>query len=187
MAKRALLLIDIQNDYFESGKWPLFEMSQAADNASKVLTSARRDEWLVIHVRHEFKSDQAPFFTPNSSGAQIHESVRPAAGEKTILKHEINSFKDTPLKKTLDEHAVTELTICGAMSHICIDAATRAAADYGYSVTVVHDACAAREAEFNGTKVSAHAVHSSFMSALAFGYAKVISTEEFLASKLQTV
>jgi nicotinamidase-related amidase len=70
----------------------------------------------------------------------------------------------------------------GAMSHMCIDATTRAAADYGFRCTVIHDACATRDLKFLDVIVPAQQVHASFMSALAFAYAKVLALDEFLSS-----
>ena len=98
-----------------------------------------------------------------------------------MLKHQINAFRETDLKQLLDESGIEQVFICGAMSHMCVDAATRAANDFGYRCTVVHDACASRDLEFNGVIVPAALAHAAFMSALQFGYAEVISTDEFLA------
>ena len=181
MPKRALLLIDIQNDYFEGGKWPLSGIDSAASNAAQLIAAARQAGDLVVHVRHEFQSDDAPFFTPNSQGAHIHATVQPAEGEPVILKHQVNAFHQTNLKDVLDEHGVKELVVCGAMSHMCVDAATRAASDMGYTITLIHDACATRDSEFNGITVPAAQVHAAFMGALGFAYAKPITAEEYLA------
>ena len=73
--------------------------------------------------------------------------------------------------------------ICGAMSHMCVDAGVRADSDIGYKCVVVHDACATRDQEFEGAVVPATDVHAAFMAALRFGYATLISTEEYLARK----
>ncbi|MFB4393385.1 MULTISPECIES: cysteine hydrolase family protein [unclassified Pseudomonas] len=181
MSKQALIIIDIQNDYFPGGKWTLDNADNAADNAVRLLAAARLRGDLVVHVRHEFASETAPFFTPGSEGARIHPKVAPAADEQVILKHQVNSFRETELKALLDQHGVQALTIVGSMSHMCIDAATRAAADYGYQVTVAHDACATRDLEFNGKTVPAAQVHTAFMAALAFAYARVESTQVLLA------
>lgn len=180
MSKHALVIIDIQNDYFPGGKWTLHGADKAADQAAKVLTATRKKGDLVVHVRHEFESVEAPFFAPGSDGAKIHPKVANVTGEPVVLKHKVNSFLGTDLKAVLDEHAITDLTIVGSMSHMCVDAVTRAAADYGYKNTVVHDACATRDQEFNGVTVPAAQVHASYMAALAFAYAEVISTEEWL-------
>ncbi|MDD1959709.1 MAG: cysteine hydrolase family protein [Pseudomonas capeferrum] len=183
MSKQALIIIDIQNDYFPGGKWTLDGAEQAADNAARLLSAARDRGDLVVHVRHEFESADAPFFAPQSPGAAIHAKVEPVAGEPVLLKHKVNAFLGTGLKDTLDQHGVQALTIIGSMSHMCIDAATRAAADFGYEVTVAHDACATLPLDFNGKQVPAAHVHDSAMAALAFAYAKVVKTDDLLPPK----
>ena len=182
MSKRALILIDIQNDYFTGGKWTLHGMDAAATNAARVLAAARAAGDTVVHVRHEFESADAPFFAPGSSGAQIHSDVKPLGGEPVVLKHKVNAFLGTDLKAQLDKAGVQEVTLVGAMSHMCIDAAARASADFGYTTTVIHDACATRDQEFAGQQVPAAQVQAAYMAALAFAYATVVSTEQYLAA-----
>ncbi|TKD01539.1 cysteine hydrolase family protein [Polyangium fumosum] len=180
MATRALIVVDIQNDYFPGGKWTLSGVEAAADNAARLLAAARSKGDLVVHIRHEFPTADAPFFAPGSEGAQIHPKVQNRADEHVVLKHQINSFRDTDLKAVLDRNGITEVVICGNMSHMCVDAVTRASADFGYAVTVIHDACASRDLEFNGVRVPAAHAHAAFMAALGFAYAKMRSTDEFL-------
>lgn len=97
------------------------------------------------------------------------------------MKHQINSFRDTGLKEVLDELQVDSVMICGAMSHGCIDAVTRAATDFCYKCSVAHDACATLALEFDGIHVPAKQVHAAFMAALGFAYANVASTDKLLA------
>lgn len=182
-SNQALLVVDIQNDYFPGGKWTLHGMDAAAGNAARLITAARTVGDLVVHIRHEFPTSEAPFFVPGSSGAQIHSSVQNREDEDVIIKNQINSFRDTKLKQILDQNGIRDVVICGAMSHMCIDAVTRAANDYGYNCILIHDACASRELEFNGMKIPAEHVHAAFMSALGFAYAKAMSTNEFLKEK----
>lgn len=184
MAKTALLMIDIQNDYFtsfEDAKWPLHKMEQASIQASKLLKKFRDANALVVHVRHQFPTSDAPFFLPDTVGAETHTSVIPLADEETVVKQNINSFQETNLKQILDENKIENVVIVGAMSHMCIDAVTRAASDYGYKCSLAHDACATLGQEFNGVEVSAEAVHATFMAALGFAYADVASTDEIIA------
>ncbi|MBV7492598.1 cysteine hydrolase family protein [Pseudomonas sp. PDM30] len=180
MAKQALILVDIQNDYFPQGKWPLVGADAAADNAVRLIKAFRDAGDSVVHIRHEFTSEDAPFFTPNSEGAKLHPKVLNRADEPVVLKHFVNSFRETELKSILDEQGIKELVVVGSMSHMCVDGITRAAADFGYTVTVIHDACATRDLEFNGVTVPAAQVHAAFMAALAFAYASVVSTNEYL-------
>ena len=132
MSKKALVMIDLQNDYFPGGKWTLFNIEAAAKNAAAILASARAAGDLVIHVHHEFLVEEPPFFAPATSGAEIHSSVTPEEGEPKVLKHQVNAFHETNLKAILDENNIEELTIVGAMSHMCIDSATRSASDFGF-------------------------------------------------------
>ncbi|WP_460120437.1 cysteine hydrolase family protein [Pseudomonas sp. S2_C03] len=182
MAKQALIVVDIQNDYFPQGKWPLAGADAAADNAARLIETFRSVGDSVVHIRHEFTSHEAPFFTPGSEGAQLHPKVLNRTDEPVVLKHFVNSFRETELKSILDEQGIKELVVVGSMSHMCIDGITRAAADMGYAVTVIHDACASRDLEFNGVTVPASHVHAAFMAALGFAYAKVVSTDEFIAA-----
>ncbi|WP_223499899.1 cysteine hydrolase family protein [Pseudomonas sp. BF-R-24] len=180
MVKQALIVVDIQNDYFPQGKWPLVGADAAADNAVRLIKAFRDAGDSVVHIRHEFTSEDAPFFTPNSEGAKLHPKVLNRADEPVVLKHFVNSFRETELKSILDEQGIKELVVVGSMSHMCVDGITRAAADFGYTVTVIHDACATRDLEFNGVTVPAAQVHAAFMAALAFAYASVVSTNEYL-------
>lgn len=180
MAKRALVLIDIQNDYFPGGRWTLDGIDAAADNAAMLIDAARKAGDLIIHVRHEFPTADAPFFAPGSDGAKINPKVAPAGDEPVVLKNNVNAFRETNLKDILDRNGIDEVTLCGAMSNMCIDAAARAASDFGYKVTLIHDACATRDSEFGGVTVSAAQVHAAYMASLAFAYATTMKTDEFL-------
>ncbi len=181
MSKRAILVVDLQNDYFPAGKLPLVGIEAAADNAARVIATARASGDEIIHIRHEFTQPDAPFFAPGSQGAAIHASVRPIENEPIILKNHANSFREAELKQLLDARGIEDVLVVGAMSHMCIDATTRAAADFGYTATVLHDACATRNLEFGGRVVPAAEVHAAFMAALASSYASVVTTSAYLA------
>jgi len=175
----ALILVDIQNDYFAGGRMELAGMAEAADGAAELLGRFRDSGLPVFHVRHESIQPGATFFLPDTTGADIHRRVTPAPNEAVITKHFPNSFRDTGLKDRLDAAGVERVVICGAMSHMCIDATTRAAADLGFSCTVIADACATRDQAFNGVPVPAAQVHAAFMAALAAAYAEVLVLDRF--------
>ena len=181
MSKNALILVDIQNDYFETGKWPVEGMAQASDNAALVLAQARSAGDMIVHIRHEIPQNGAPFFAPGSEGAAIHPSVAPMGDEPVLLKHFPNSFRDTDLLERLRAGGIDSVVIIGAMSQMCIQATSRAAFDFGFAVTVVHDACAARAVEFDGQVVPASQVHAAMMGALAGSYAQMVPTEVYCA------
>lgn len=182
MSKRAVVVVDLQNEYLPSGKLALVDIYPAVLNAARVVADARAKGDLIVHVRHESASPDVPFFVPGSDGVQIIPAVAPQAGEAVIVKNHPNAFLKTGLKALLDEHGIEETVITGAMSHMCIDATTRAASDFGYKATVVHDACATRDLEFLGQTVPAAQVHAALMSALGFAYAAIVTTDGYLAN-----
>ncbi|KZY40557.1 Isochorismatase [Roseovarius sp. HI0049] len=179
MSKRALVVIDLQNEYWPDGKLPLEGIVAAAENAARVIAHVREAGDLIVNVRHEMPG--APVFVPGSDGVEINGAVTPGEGEPVVTKNFPNAFRETGLKALLDEKGVEEVVAVGAMSHMCIDATVRAANDFGYKTVTIHDACATRELEFNGTTVAADKVHAALMSALAFFYGEVISTSDFVA------
>lgn len=176
-----LLCVDLQNDYFEGGKFTLSETVAAANNAARLIKAFRDEKMPVVHVRHEFLTKPAPFFAPASEGADIHVSVEPVGDERVITKNNANSFRETDLLAQLKELEATKLVIVGAMSHFCVDATIRAAFDLGFDCTLAHDACATRDLEFNGVAVTAAQVQAAFMAALAMGYGEIISTDDVIA------
>lgn len=180
MTKQAILIIDLQNEYLPTGKLPLVGIEKAVENSAKVIADGREKGIQVIHIQHIFANEEMPVFEPGSVGIEIQTTVAPAKDEVVIVKNYVNSFLDTNLKQLLEENGVKELIVAGAMSHLCVDAAVRAAADFGYKVTVIHDACATMDLEFNGVKVPAANVHATLMAAFAFAYAEVISTDDYL-------
>ncbi|WP_397452249.1 isochorismatase family protein [Pseudomonas sp. NA-150] len=180
MTRTALIVVDIQNDYFPGGKWILNGVDAAADNAARIIAAARENGDTVIHIRHETPAVDAPFFVPDSVGAQLHAKAKNIAGELVIVKHYMNPYRETELLHVLESKGVENVTVIGNMSHMCIDAVTRASDDYGFKATVIHDACATHDLEFNGVVVPSAQVHAAFMAALRFGYASVVSTDEFL-------
>ncbi|WP_283426077.1 cysteine hydrolase family protein [Shimia sagamensis] len=181
MTKSALLLVDIQNDYFPSfdgSKMPLPNMDAAGAKAANLLNSARESGLKVIHVKHVMASDKAPFFHPATKGAELHDSVAPSSGEVVVEKAKPNSFVGTNLKQLLREQQIEHLIICGAMSQMCVDATVRAGSDLGFKVTVAHDACAAANIAHDDVSVPSAKVHAAIMAPLASSYAEVLPTSD---------
>jgi nicotinamidase-related amidase len=106
--------------------------------------------------------------------------VAPQPDEVIIEKYYPNAFRDTDLLGAIKRSGVDEVVICGAMTHMCVDATTRAAFDFGFRCTVIEDACATRNLEYRGILVEASKVQAAFMAALAVPYAKVISANDFV-------
>ncbi|MCX2473523.1 cysteine hydrolase family protein [Pedobacter sp. MC2016-05] len=182
MSKKALIVIDIQNEYFENGALELVNPVAASLNARKILEHFRSNNLPIAHIQHVSANPEAmPIFVKGTNGIKIHENVKPLDGENVFQKFYPNSFRETGLLDYLKENDVTEVVIAGMMTHMCVDATTRAAFDFGYQCTVIGDACASRDLEINGKTVKADDVHHAFLAALAFFYAEIKNTEEFLS------
>jgi nicotinamidase-related amidase len=175
-----LLLIDIQNDYFKGGAMRLVGSEEAAENASMLLQRFRSEKLPVIHIRHLATRPGSSFFLPDTLGAEINKAVSPLENEQVIVKHFPNSFRETELHALLQSGGITEIMVCGMMTHMCVDATVRAAKDLGYTITLIGDACATRDLDINGNVVKAADVHSCFLAALNGFYAQVISSNDIL-------
>lgn len=173
----ALLIIDIQNFYFE-GKSRLAGCEEASRNAARLLDHFRINNKPVFHIVHE---QDKPNLTEEERRLRgINASVQPREGEPVISKQTPGSFKNTQLRQLLKDKNIDELVICGMMSQMCVDTTTREAYDLDYKCTVIHDACATRSFTFNELEIPAEFVHATAMSALEFAFASVISCDEYL-------
>lgn len=180
MSKKALLVIDIQNDYFENGAWELVGSTEASLQAKKMIEHFRANDLPIAHIQHLSVDKNIPFFHQGTPGSEIHENVKPLKGEKIVQKNYPNSFRDTDLLEYLKSNNVTEVIITGMMSHMCVDATTRAAKDLGFECTVIADACASKDQELAGKIVKAEDVHTAFIAALTYFYATATTTDEYL-------
>jgi nicotinamidase-related amidase len=178
--RSAFIIVDIQNDYFKGGNYELYKPERAASNAKRVLDYYRKKGLPVYHVQHISSREGSTFFLPGTEGAEIHEIVKPQLGEKVYVKHTPNSFFDTGLADELTDHHIEHITVCGMMSHMCIDTTVREAAGLGIVVTLLHDACATKDLIWENTTIPADTVHGAFMAAIQGLFANVISTQEFL-------
>jgi nicotinamidase-related amidase len=172
--KTALIIVDMQNEYFPGGKMELAGIEEAAKNAQCALELFRARNLPIFHIQHVSDSGGATFFLPNTDGVEIHENTAPRRGEHLIQKHFPNSFRDTSLNEQLRSLHVEKVVICGAMTHMCIDTTVRAACDLGFRCLVISDACATRNLKFGGVAIEAQQVHAAFMAAISNAFAQVI-------------
>jgi nicotinamidase-related amidase len=173
----ALVLIDLQNDYFPGGSMELVGAESAVAQAASLLEAFRRRALPIFHIQHLAKRPGATFFLPGSTGAEIHASVRPAAGERVVTKHFPNGFRETTLLEDLRAIGVSKLVVAGMMTHLCVDSTVRAAADLGFQCALAHDACATRNLQFAGQTVDATSVQRAFLAALSGSFATIQSAQ----------
>lgn len=178
--KTALLIIDIQKDYFPGGKYPLVEPLEAAKKAYTILQCFREHDGHHVHIQHISLKPDAKFFIKGDEGSDIHDSVAHFEGEPIVYKHYPNSFRETNLLEMLKGWGIERVVITGMMTHMCVDATARAAADFGFKVIIAEDACATRDLEHDGTIIPADHVHKAFLAALK-SYGRVMKSEEIIA------
>ena len=165
----ALLVIDIQEFYFPGGDMALSGPEKATSNTLELIKYFRDNGRPVIYVRHNYEP-----------GGKIYETIKPDKGDMVFSKDKANAFLGTGLGEYLKDTGIESLVICGMQTHMCVEAATRAASDMGYNCILIHDACATRDLKFNDKVVKAEDVHASTLSTLR-SYAKIMSTEEFIS------
>jgi len=178
MAK-ALIVIDLQNDYFCGGKMELQNIDESLIQTNKLIKYAREENYKIYFVQHFATNDDATFFVPDTNGVELNKNLD-IQDDMIIEKNYPNSFRDTKLKEELDKENINELIICGAMTHMCIDTTVRAGFDLGYKITVANDACATRDLLFKEKIIKAQDVQYSFMSALGSVFCEVKETEQIL-------
>jgi nicotinamidase-related amidase len=176
----ALLIIDIQNDYFPGGKMELEGALEAGKKAGALLQCFREHGGQHIHIQHESRTPGASFFIPGTDGIRIHDLVAHFEGEPIIHKQFPNSFRETNLLEILQSWKTERVLICGMMTHMCVDATVRAAADFGFQVIIVEDACATRALSHAETIVPAAQVQAAFLSAFK-SYGTLMTTEEVIS------
>ncbi len=139
---KALLVIDLQNDYFPGGKFPLWNTAAILESIEQAIARANAQGVPVIHVQHIARGGLAPFFNEGTSGADIHPRILAAApGAPVVVKEFADSFEQTNLEETLTTLGVTDLLVCGMMTQNCVTHTAISKAAEKYNVTILPDCC----------------------------------------------
>ena len=142
--QRALLVIDLQNDYFPGGAFPLWNTDATLLNIEQAIAKAKAASTHIIHIQHiaDPSLGIAPFFNKGSVGAEIHPSIFAAAPDApVVIKAYADSFHHTDLEATLQKLGVTELLVCGMMTQNCVTHTAIAKAAEKYTVSILADCC----------------------------------------------
>jgi nicotinamidase-related amidase len=178
----ALIIIDIQNEYFNGGALPLPESESTAANAQRLLAWARQNALTVVHIRHLSSNAFSPIFAPNSKTSEIATIVSPLATETVLTKHFPNAFLGTDLHAFLTNHNIETLIVCGMMTHTCVASTSQAAAELGYSVILAKNACTTRSLPVGaGQAMDYKTIHAATLAALSDAIAEIMGTDEIIA------
>lgn len=144
MSKPALIVIDLQNDYFPGGAFPLSNTDATLASIELAIQKARAKGFPVVHVQHVADPAQgiAPFFNRGTSGAEIHGRIMAAAPDApVVVKHFADSFERTNLHETLQRLSVDELILCGMMTQNCVTHTAISRSAEKYTVSILTDCC----------------------------------------------
>ena len=144
MSKQALIVIDLQNDYFPEGKFPLWNTDVTLANIETAITKAREKNIPVILVQHVADTSKgiAPFFNEGTAGVDIQSRILAAAPDGVIVsKGSADSFHNTILEETLSKLGVDELLICGMMTQNCVTHTAISKSAEKYLVKILTDCC----------------------------------------------
>lgn len=181
---RALILIDIQ-DGFDDPFWGTRNNPDAEANAARLLTQWRAQHAPVFHIQHLSTTPGSPL-NPNQGQAAIKTIVAPRNGEQVLTKSVNSAFIGTDLEDLLRAQGISAVAICGLTTPHCVSTTTRMAANLGFDVTLVHDACAAFTMNADagwrdGPAPTAEDIHRAALDQLNGEFARVINTDEAIA------
>jgi nicotinamidase-related amidase len=141
MPQAALIVIDVQNDYFPTGAYPLHDTQAVLERTVQAVRSAQAQGLPVVLVQHVAKGP-SPFFNADTEGVQIHPLLRAAAPDApVVVKGHADSFLNTTLQTTLATLGVDSLWLCGMMTHNCVTHTALSPQAQGYTVRVLEDLC----------------------------------------------
>ncbi|WP_087017275.1 cysteine hydrolase family protein [Thaumasiovibrio subtropicus] len=182
MSHTALIIIDVQNDYFEGGNMVLHQPDFAAQQAKALLSTWRKKHWPIIHIQHEATNPDMPFMQPGTEGQRIHSSVLPQENEIVITKHYPNAYWETTLHETLQSLDIKELLLCGMMAHMCVSATARAGMERGYSIMIAQDACATTALPYGDKTIDASTVHETALAEVAY-FSDITTVDKILTAQ----
>lgn len=182
--KEALIIVDVQNDYFPGGKLPTWRPVETANEIKKIMEKFRQDGKEVIHVAHHMSPEHEKvmdFLIKGTRGAEIHEIVKPLDTEKIIYKNYADSFVATDLKEYLLSKGIETVIVVGMMIHNCVNATAYSGTDEGFKTIVVAEAVNTFDQEIFGEVIPAETIWKSFLAGIKFAYAQVNKVDDILS------
>ncbi|MCL4112707.1 UNVERIFIED_CONTAM: hypothetical protein GTU68_052154 [Idotea baltica] len=159
MNKKALLVIDLQNDYFPTGKFPLWNTDEILQKTKTAIKKAQVQNISIIHIQHiaDPAMGIAPFFNEGTEGAAIHADILAAApNANKVIKHFADSFEKTNLETILQKEGIDELLLCGMMTQNCVTHTALSKTAEKYKTAILMDCCTTVDAMIHN--IALHAV-----------------------------
>lgn len=178
--KRALLVIDVQREYFD-GALPISHPVGHLENILAVMDRAAESKIPTVVIRHHQADPESPIFRLNSDMWQLHDEVQQRPRDVLIDKQLPGSFTKTKLRDWLKEVGADTLSIAGYMTHMCCDTTARQAFHHGYKVEFLRDATGTLTVENEAGKATAEQLQTSILVAQQMFISEVINNDDWFA------
>jgi nicotinamidase-related amidase len=177
--KRALLVIDVQNEYF-TGKLPVTYPQNSFENIAKVIDSANENNIPIILIQHTNPGEDVVAFKKGTNGHEIHSEVLKKSHNKIIEKNLPGSFTGTELESWLKENDIDTITISGYMTQMCCDTTARQAMHMGFNVEFLSDATGTLDISNSAGHIGAEELHKAILITQAMRFSKVMYADEWI-------
>ncbi|MHB1757822.1 MAG: cysteine hydrolase family protein [Leptospirillum sp.] len=176
---RALLVIDVQNEYF-FGKLPVSYPHGSLENILNVMDVATENHVLVVVIRHAAKSESSPVFLKGSLEWELHPEVEKRHRDVLIEKNWPDSFFETTLEEYLKSNKIDHIAVCGYMTQMCCDTTARRAFHSGYAVEFLSDATGTLSFKNEAGFVTDEELHRAILVTQASRFSKVMRADEWI-------
>jgi len=177
--KRALLVIDVQNEYF-TGRLRIENGERSLANIVRAMDHAHQKGIPVVVIRHTNLAEGAVTFRKGSPEWELHPEIARRPYDHLVEKHMPGSFTGTDLERWLKENGITTVTIAGFMAHLCCDTTSRQAVHLGFAVEFLADATGTIPLETEWGSLTAQELYRAVLIVQAARFAKVQKTEDWI-------
>jgi nicotinamidase-related amidase len=178
--KRALLVIDVQDEYF-TGLLPITHPHGHLDNVLRSMDAARDAGVPIVVVQHTFTQPELPFFKRGTPGWELHPEVASRPRDHWIEKNLPGSFTGTGLEDWLRQGEVDTVTVAGYMTHMCCDTTARQAAHRGFRVEFLSDATGTLPVKNSAGEVGAEELQRAILCAQQMMISEVLDVDTWLS------
>ncbi len=178
--KRALLVIDVQNEYF-SGKLPVTYPPGSLAHIVNAMDAAHGAGIPIVVIQHAAPQPDAAVFRKGSREWELHPEI--AARPRAVLIHKSlpGSFTGTELEAWLRERGIGTVVIAGYMTQMCCDTTARQALHLGWRVEFLADATGTLAQKNAAGSVTGEELHRAILVTQQARFSTVLPTAEWIA------
>lgn len=177
--KRALLVIDVQNEYF-TGKLPVTYPEGSLEYILRAIRAARAKAIPVVFIQHTSSQEESKTFRKGTDEWKLHPALDFTARDHLVEKRLPGSFTDTDLEPWLRQRHIETVVIVGYMTQMCCDTTARQAMHLGFSVEFLSDATGTLGISNEAGSVTAEELHRAILVTQAMRFSKVLSTRQWI-------